>query len=143
MSIRDEMYARLQQEYDRVLAQLETVGDDRDKVRALFARALELAEQGYLEAAALLGELQALEPAVRDAAAAYRWYYIDAARSGSLSVELQNRSDDAQHYLGLPGDFRNEPIVADLIEMFGVSRIPELDREARAWLERHNRLLPG
>ena len=96
-----------------------------------------MAAQGYVETAALLGEIQPLERPVCDHEAAYRWYYIDARARDSFTATYQNRSGTSDHYVGPAGDFRNEPLVADMIEIFGVGKIPGLDREAEDWLAQH------
>jgi hypothetical protein len=136
MQIDHTKRAELERMYDEVLAELDVAGQDQAKIRELFERTVSLAESGYVEAAGLLGELQALEPAVHDAEAAYRWYYIDAAIKGTFSTSYKNEASDDAHYTGPPGDFRNEPLVADMIDLFGAERIPELDQQARVWLER-------
>lgn len=99
----------------------------------LFEALRSLADAGFLDACGILAELQALEPDVYGRAEAYKWYYIALKREG-FSVDYRNEYGSDERYLGPAGDFRNEPMVADLIEVLGVPNIPVLDRAAERWL---------
>ena len=123
--------------FRKLTAQLDVAKSGNADFRSLFAELKNLAETGFLDACGLLAELQAVEPDVYDPAAAYKWYYIALKRDGFLT-DYANENGSDESYLGPVGDFRNEPMVSDLIQTLGVGSIPRLDDEAEQWLAAHS-----
>lgn len=122
--------------FQRLVSELDKTRSGCSKFRPLFSELRALADAGFLDACGLLAELQAVEPDVYDPAEAYKWYYIALKREG-FSVEYRNEYGSPESYLGPIGDFRNEPMVSDLIQTLGVPNIRALDRAAEEWLATH------
>ena len=122
-----------EEKYDQFMAILSETEPGSAQFLVAFQGLRELAESGYLHACGILGELQALDPSVYDPDAAYRWFFISLQREG-FSTDFQNEFGSDEQYLGPVGDFRNEPLVSDLVRILGVSRLKELDAQAREWL---------
>ncbi|MDJ0740908.1 MAG: hypothetical protein QNJ91_14425, partial [Gammaproteobacteria bacterium] len=103
-----------------------------DALRRLHA----LAESGSIEGARLLAEILAFPGPVHDAEQAYKWYYIALSQMG-YSVTFQDTGEGAPSYCGRVGDFRNESLVNDLVDLLGIEKIHQLDSEAAEWLQCH------
>ena len=100
-------------------------------------RLRELAQDGSIDAAILLGEILAYYGPAHDPGEAYKWYYIGLSQTG-YSVAFEDTGAGAPFYCGPVGDFRNESMVSDLVERLGIEKIRQLDAEAAAWLDSHN-----
>lgn len=103
--------------------------------RRVYEEILSLAEAGAVDAADLIAELSAFDPALHNPEIAYKFYNI-ALEAQGYSVAFDNRSTDAGHYLGPPGDFRNEPQVSDLVQQLGLAACKRIDEEAEQWRSR-------
>jgi hypothetical protein len=106
-----------------------------------FWRALErlaaVAEQGSIEAAEHLAEIQACSGPHHNAESAYMWYFIALSQQG-YKTDFQDQNGIPPSYGGPDGDFRNESMVSDLVSEIGFERVRELDKEASAWLMARN-----
>jgi hypothetical protein len=125
-----------QSDLEAVAAALVRSWSDRGSTafRAALSRLEALANSGLVRACEALAEILALEGPTRDAAAAYRWYYIALSQQG-YSVRFEDQNLIPPHYCGPVGDFRNEAQVSALVDELGFERVHELDREAQAWLD--------
>ncbi len=92
-----------------------------------------LAENADLDACEFLAEILATSPTCRDAAAAYKWYYIALSQQGYI-VEFRDLNGNPPEYGGPDGDFRNEAQVSSLVDELGFQLAQELDRQAADWL---------
>jgi hypothetical protein len=93
-----------------------------------------LAQRGDMSAAEVLAEELALYGSTRDdLEEAYKWYYVSLSQQG-YSVGWEDHNHTPPHYCGPVGDFRNEPMVSDLVTILGWDRARQLDQEAARWL---------
>lgn len=121
--------------WESLAQELEYCDSKSGRFFEIFEELKELASRGICEACEMLGEMQSLDPVVYDLEAAYVWYYI-ALKSQGYSVAYRNEGS-GNAYVGPEGDFRNEPMVADLVERIGLERIKILDSQAEAWFSRN------
>jgi hypothetical protein len=122
--------------FQSVAATLDRLSTDQSSAefRAALHRLRLLAENADLDACEYLAEILATSPTHRDAAAAYKWYYIALSQQG-YSVEFHDLNGMPPQYGGPDGDFRNEAQVSSLVDELGFQLAQELDRQAAAWLQ--------
>lgn len=108
-----------------------------DRASTGFKQALDelrmFAEAGDISVAEELADQLALLGANRDPEEAYKWYYIALSQQGYRTA-WEDHNHTPPDYCGPVGDFRNEPMVADLVVELGWQRVRELDEQAAQWL---------
>jgi len=92
--------------------------------------------EGGLDGAGLLAEIQAIYEPYLDQEQAYINYYVNYALEG-YSVKFDNQEDDPVNYYGADGDFRNESMVSELVDAIGIPKVKKLDSMAMNILDQH------
>lgn len=135
-------YTTLEEKDENLMQELETCERTSSKLMKILEGFNNLAISGYYEACEILAELSALEPSVYDPEAAYIWYYIALKHQGYSTTFNNKRRDQYAEkcYLGAPDDFRNEPVVASLIEDIGLDNLIRLDYQAEEWMMNYPRV---
>lgn len=93
----------------------------------------------YIEGAMDLAEIYSLQRIFVNNKKAYLFfniYYYDKV----YSVKFFNESPDNSTYLGVISDFRNEPIVSEVVDYLNFQEIIDIDSQAQYW-RRENSLL--
>ena len=96
-----------------------------------------LAEAGHAEACQEVADVLALPGPNYDPESAYKWYYIGLSQKG-YNVAWEDHNHTPPHYCGPVGDFRNEPMVSELVITLGWERVRQLDKQAAQWMAERN-----
>ena len=125
----------MEQQYDQLLEALETCERGSKEFLKIVNELEVLAESGHYDACEILAELMSTEQSVRDPRIAYFWYYIASKHQGFRTAFKNEGSIET--YVGPEGDFRNEAMVAELIEVIGIDAVGALDDKAEEWMLKH------
>jgi hypothetical protein len=89
------------------------------------------ADKGHTEACFSLAEIYATEKTVQNYELAYHWFYIGYYRKDGKVAEFKPEAGPQTD------DFRNESLVASVIENLDKKQIPQLDTKAKEWIAKH------
>ncbi len=91
------------------------------------------AEKGHVSALLELADIYSGDKNLKDPEKAYFWFYIGYYKKDGM-VHALNEKPGAEP---VPGDFRNESVVSDLVKELGIARLKKIEKQAQAWLAKH------
>ncbi len=91
------------------------------------------AEKGHVSALLELADIYSGDKKLKNPEKAYFWFYIGYYKKDGM-VHALNEKPDADP---VPGDFRNESVISDLVKELGVPKLKEIEKQAQAWLAKH------
>jgi len=110
--------------------------DNTDKNYVSLADSMKWLEKaalkGHVDAALSLADLYAQEAAVKSADKAYFWYYIGYYSKDGKVLELSKDRNNP-----VPGDFRSESGVDEVVKQLSNEKLLEIEIQAKAWLAKH------
>ncbi len=107
-----------------------------ERFKNAFNSFIEYAENGNNNCAGMVAEVYYVVEPYRDFEKAYFWYYIYYAGQNGYYMEFDNQQESSHNYYGKIGDFRNESMVADLVNKLGFEKVKEIDIMSRKLLNK-------